>query len=67
MQTKFLVHLSPSPGQPSPQPGLKVEATAMVLLNALGYIGFKVISTCGDKKVGSVLLLRLSRYFNVQA
>ena len=44
--------LSHPPGQQHPQHGVKVEATAMVVLNALGYAGFKVISTCGEKKVG---------------
>jgi hypothetical protein len=28
-----------------------LEATAVVVLNALGYIGFKVVTTCGDSKV----------------
>jgi hypothetical protein len=29
----------------------RLEATAVVVLNALGYIGFKVVTTCGDSKV----------------
>ena len=33
----------------------RLEATAVVVLNALGYIGFKVITTCGDTKVQSML------------
>ncbi|XP_023333627.1 uncharacterized protein LOC111705355 [Eurytemora carolleeae] len=32
------------------QHGIRLEATAVVVLNALGYIGFKVITTCGDSK-----------------
>jgi hypothetical protein len=31
----------------------RLEATAVVVLNALGYIGFKVVTTCGDSKVTS--------------
>ena len=52
-QSKFQLHLSQSHSQPQQNPhhGLKVEATAIVVLNALGYIGFKVISTSGDSKV----------------
>jgi len=35
---------------PPPQPshGVCVGANPVVVLNALGYIGFKVVSTCGD-------------------
>ena len=53
LQSKFQLHLSQSHSQPqhNPHHGLKVEATAIVVLNALGYIGFKVISTSGDSKV----------------
>ena len=28
-----------------------IQATALVVLNALGYIGFKVVTTTGDSKV----------------
>ena len=50
-QGKFKLHLSSSPPQQNPHHGIRVEATSIVVLNALGYIGFKVISTCGDTKV----------------
>ena len=53
LQSKFQLDLSCSPPQQNPHHGVRVEATAIVVLNALGYIGFKVISTSGDKKVGA--------------
>merc|ERR1712079_48835 len=31
-----------------PSDGVWVQANPIVVLNALGYIGFKVVSTCGD-------------------
>jgi len=44
-------HNTNQPTSPQPQQhGIKLEATAVVVLNALGYIGFKVITTCGDSK-----------------
>merc|ERR1712037_426866 len=33
-----------------PQHGISVPASSVVLLNALGYIGFKVVTTCGDSQ-----------------
>merc|ERR1711971_585425 len=30
--------------------GISVPASSVVLLNALGYIGFKVVTTCGDSQ-----------------
>ena len=33
------------------QHGISVPASSVVLLNALGYIGFKVVTTCGDSQV----------------
>ena len=57
LQSKFQLHLSSSPPQQNPHHGIRVEATAIVVLNALGYIGFKVISTSGDKKVGQFVYL----------
>merc|ERR1711936_828880 len=33
-----------------PQHDISVPASSVVLLNALGYIGFKVVTTCGDSQ-----------------
>jgi hypothetical protein len=33
------------------QHGITIAATSVVVLNALGYIGFKVVTTCGDSQV----------------
>jgi hypothetical protein len=69
-QGKFQMSLSNSDGQSSPHHGVRVEvgfwllvlftppgpqATTIVVLNALGYIGFKVIATSGDMKVPPAL------------
>ena len=54
-QTKF--HSSRRPSDPcstppqQPSHGVCVQANPIVVLNALGYIGFKVVSTCGDAEV----------------
>jgi len=34
----------------NPHHGIRIEATSIVVLNALGYIGFKVVTTCGDSR-----------------
>merc|ERR1719483_1461781 len=34
-----------------PNHGVSIPASPVVVLNALGYIGFKVVSTCGDSEV----------------
>lgn len=55
LQTKF--HSSRRPSDPcttppsQPSHGVCVQANPIVVLNALGYIGFKVVSTCGDAEV----------------
>ena len=55
LQTKF--HSSRRPSDPcttppnQPSHGVCVQANPIVVLNALGYIGFKVVSTCGDTEV----------------
>ena len=55
VQSKF--HSSRRGSDPSTQPphqpshGVCVGANPIVVLNALGYIGFKVVSTCGDAEV----------------
>merc|ERR1712029_595280 len=52
LRSKF--HSSRRPSDPSTTPpqqpshGVCVQANPIVVLNALGYIGFKVVSTCGD-------------------
>ena len=35
----------------NPPHGVTMPASPVVVLNALGYIGFKVISTCGQSQV----------------
>lgn len=55
LKGKFQLCLSADTGassgqQHNPHHGIRVEATTIVVLNALGYIGFKVIATSGDVK-----------------
>ena len=63
LQTKF--HSSRRPSDPcstppnQPSHGVCVQANPIVVLNALGYIGFKVVSTCGDAEVHNILLKQL--------
>jgi hypothetical protein len=39
-----------------PPHGISIPATPMVVLNALGYIGFKVISTSGNTEVAKYFI-----------
>ena len=43
----FFQNKFPSSGW-NPPHGIRLECTCIVILNALGFIGFKVISTSGD-------------------
>ena len=47
-QSKFPDSLKHDSGW-NPPHGIRLECACIVILNALGYIGFKVISTAGDK------------------
>lgn len=48
LQSKFPDSLKHDSGW-NPPHGIRLECACIVILNALGYIGFKVISTAGDK------------------
>jgi hypothetical protein len=41
-----------------PQHGIIIPASPVVVLNALGYIGCKVVSTAVDKEVTNILAVR---------
>jgi hypothetical protein len=47
-QSKFPERMKEEPGW-NPAHGIRLECTCVVVLNALGYIGFKVIATSGDR------------------
>lgn len=50
LQSKFKDSIKHEVGSNwNPAHGVRLECTCTVVLNALGYIGFKVISTSGDK------------------
>ena len=42
----------------NPPHGITLPASPVVVLNALGYIGFKVISTCGQCQVQYFLAIK---------
>ena len=46
-QNKFPEHVKHEEGW-NPKHGIRLECTCIVVLNALGYIGFKVVTTSGD-------------------
>lgn len=46
-QSKFPEHVKHEEGW-NPKHGIRLECTCIVVLNALGYIGFKVVTTSGD-------------------
>ena len=48
LQSKFPDSLKHDSGW-NPPHGIRLECACIVILNALGYIGFKVISTAGDR------------------
>lgn len=47
LQSKFPEHMKHDEGW-NPKHGVRLECTCIVVLNALGYIGFKVVTTSGD-------------------
>jgi len=49
LQSKFPESMKHDIASWNPPHGIRLECTCTVVLNALGYIGFKVISTSGDK------------------
>ena len=52
LQVKFQATPPPSDSPPSHPPhGSTLPTSPLVVLNALGYIGFKVISSCGSSEV----------------
>ena len=60
---KFLNMRRPSDPNSSPPPlpshpphGVSMPTSPVVILNALGYIGFKVVSTCGNCEVSKFSL-----------
>ena len=60
LQMKFLNTRHPSDPASSPPSnphrGASLPTSPVVVLNALGYIGFKVISTCGSSQVSNFTL-----------
>ena len=60
---KFLNMRRPSDPNSSPPPlpshpphGVSMPTSPVVVLNSLGYIGFKVVSTCGNCEVSQFIL-----------
>ncbi|TRY61899.1 hypothetical protein TCAL_09158 [Tigriopus californicus] len=50
LQSKFPEHMKKGREEGwNPKHGIRIECTCIVILNALGYIGFKVVSTAGDR------------------
>ena len=58
-QSKFTASLTISTRQPPSNPphGISLPTTPMVVLNALGYIGFKVVTNCGNLEVKEIIEL----------
>ena len=60
LKTKFNTSRRPSKTSPVPPPnpmhGISIPASTVVVINALGFIGFKVVSSSGDIKVIQTLV-----------